>query len=95
MEHFFSPNLRRHLRSDAHQSQIIRRDADVDHTQTIGGIQPNYWGIYPPIPPGFRYPCLRYYKSKIQLRYCYLLLIYHTVYKGLKSCLIGFTVIRS
>ena len=40
----FSPNLSGHLRSDAHQSQIIGRDADVDHTQTIRGIQSNYWG---------------------------------------------------
>ena len=30
MEHFFSPNLSGHLRSDAHQSQIIGGDADVD-----------------------------------------------------------------
>ena len=37
MEHFFSPNSIEHLRSDAHQSQIIGGDADVDHTQTIGG----------------------------------------------------------
>ena len=32
-------------------------DADVDHTQAIGGIQSNYWGIYPPLlgfgTPGF------------------------------------------
>ena len=28
--------------------QIIGGDADVDHSQTIGGIQPNYWGLYPP-----------------------------------------------
>ena len=41
MEHFFSPNLSGHLRSDAHQSQIIGGDADVDHTQTIGRIQSN------------------------------------------------------
>ena len=37
MEHFFSPNLSRDLRSDAHQSQIIGGDADEDHTQIIGG----------------------------------------------------------
>ena len=48
MEHFFSPNSSGHLLSDAHQRQIIGGDADVDHTQTIGGIQSNYWGIYPP-----------------------------------------------
>ena len=27
--------------------QIIGGDADVDLSQTIGGIQPNYWGVYP------------------------------------------------
>ena len=37
MEHFFSPNSGGDLRSDAHQSQIIGGDADVDHTQIIGG----------------------------------------------------------
>ena len=37
MEHLFSPNSSAHLRSDAHQSQIIGGDADVNHTQTIGG----------------------------------------------------------
>ena len=36
MEHFFSPNSGGDLRSDAHQSQIIGGDADVDHTQIIG-----------------------------------------------------------
>ena len=51
MEHFFSPKSSGDLCSDAHQSQIIGGDADVDHTQIIGG-------IYPPIPHGFRHPCL-------------------------------------
>ena len=36
-EHSFSPNSSGDLRSGAHQSQIIGRDADVDHTQIIGG----------------------------------------------------------
>ena len=58
MEHFFSPTSSRDLHSDAHQSQIIGRDADIDHTQVIGGIQSKYWGIYPPHPPGFRHPCM-------------------------------------
>ena len=40
----------------------------------------------------YKKACLRYYKSRIQLRYCYLWLIYYTLYKGLKFCLIGFTV---
>ena len=37
MEHLFSPNSSGDLRSDARQSQIFWEDADVDHTQTIGG----------------------------------------------------------
>ena len=37
MEHFFFPNSSGDLRSGAHQSQIIGGDADVDHTQIIGG----------------------------------------------------------
>ena len=32
MDHSFSPNSRGHLRSNAHKSQIIAGDADVDHT---------------------------------------------------------------
>ena len=36
MEHFFSPTSSGHLRSDAHQSQTIGADADLDHIQTIG-----------------------------------------------------------
>ena len=57
MEHFFSPNSSRDLRSDAHQSQIIGGDADVDHTQIIGGDNVKLLGrIYPPITPGFGTP---------------------------------------
>ena len=52
----FSPYSSTDLRSDAHQSQIIGENADEDHTQIVGGIQSNYWGIYPPIPPGFGTP---------------------------------------
>ena len=58
MEHSFPPNSSGHLHLDAHQSQIIGGDADVNHTQTIGGIQSNYWGNISPHPPGFRHPCL-------------------------------------
>ena len=61
MEHFFSPNSGGDLRSDARQSQIIGGDTNVDHTQIIGGIQSNFGGIYPPILPGFRHPCLLLY----------------------------------
>ena len=52
----FSPNSSGHLRSDAHQSQTIGGDADVDHTQTIGRDTVKLFGGY--IPPGFRHPCL-------------------------------------
>ena len=45
-------------------------DADIDHTQTIGGIQSNYWvGYTPPIPPSdfgtpaCRHQCVEYYNS--------------------------------
>ena len=51
MEHFFSPNSGKDLRSDAQQSQIIGGNADEDHTQIIGGIQSNYWGDISPPPP--------------------------------------------
>ena len=37
MEHFFSPISSGLLRSDAHQSQTVGGDADLDHVQTIGG----------------------------------------------------------
>ena len=54
MEHFFFPISSGHLRSDAHQSQTIGADADLDHIQTTG------WDtvkllkdISPPIPLGF------------------------------------------
>ena len=58
MEHFFSLNSGGDLRSDAHQSQIIGGDADVDHTQIIGGDTVKLLGGYiPPIPPpGFGTP---------------------------------------
>ena len=53
----FFPISSRDLRSDAHQSQIIRGHADVDHTQIIGGIQSNYWGDIS--PQGFGTPVFR------------------------------------
>ena len=52
MEHFFSPNSGADLRSDAHQSQIIGGNADVDHTQIIGGDTAKLLGGY--IPPSPR-----------------------------------------
>ena len=65
MEHFFSPNSGGDFRSDAHQSQIIGGDADVDHTQIIGGIQSKYWrDISPPSPPGFDTPAHHTLKLK-------------------------------
>ena len=48
----FSPNSGGDLRSDAYQSQIIGGDADVDHTQIIGGDTVKLLGgIYPLHPP--------------------------------------------
>ena len=45
----FSLNSGKDLRSDAHQSQIIGGDADIDHTQIIGGDTVKLLGgIYPP-----------------------------------------------
>ena len=38
MEHLFSLNSSRDLRSDARQSQIIGGNADADHTQIIEGV---------------------------------------------------------
>ena len=58
----FSLNSRGHLHSDAHQSQIIGGDADVDHTQTIGGDTVKLLGGYSQIlgrdisPPTFDTP---------------------------------------
>ena len=54
MEHFFSPISSGHLRSDAHQSQTIGADADLDHIQTIGGDTVKLLkDIFPPSPSGF------------------------------------------
>ena len=45
------------VRSDANQSQISGGDADVDHTQIIGGRYSQIiGGIYPPSPSGFGTP---------------------------------------
>ena len=50
----FSPNSGGDLRSDAHQSQMIGGDEDVDHTQIIGGDTVKLLeDISPPSPPGF------------------------------------------
>ena len=48
---FFPRNSSGHLRLDAHQSQIFGGDADVDHTQTIGGDTVKLLGGYIPHPP--------------------------------------------
>ena len=59
-EPFFPPNSSGHLRSDAHQSQIIREDADVHHTvlKLLGGYSQIIGRIYPPIPPRVLAPLL-------------------------------------
>ena len=56
MEHFFSPNSGGDLRSDAHQSQIIGGNADVDHTQTIGGDTVKLLGGCIPLIPSVSAP---------------------------------------
>ena len=58
MKHFFSLNSSGDPRSDARKSQIIGGDADVDHTQIIGGIQSNYWGDIFRHPPRVSAPLL-------------------------------------
>ena len=50
----FSPNSSGDLRSDAHQSQIIGGDADVDHTQIIGGIYPPSTRVSAPLVTGVK-----------------------------------------
>ena len=57
MEPFFSPNSSGHLRSDAHQSQIIGGDANVDHTQPLRGYSQIIDGNVS--PPGFGTPVSR------------------------------------
>ena len=50
MEHFFSPEFKwTPTLKCTPESNYLGGDADVDHTQTIGGIY----------PPGFRHPCVR------------------------------------
>ena len=36
--------------------KLLGGDADVDHTQTIGGILSNYWGDVSSLPSGFGTP---------------------------------------
>ena len=47
----FPPNSGGDLRSDAHQIQIIGGDADVDHTQIVGGDTVKLLGGYIPHSP--------------------------------------------
>ena len=55
----FFPNSSEHLRSDAHQNQII------------GGMQSKYWGdISPPFPPGFGTPVFVQCNTLIQKATC-------------------------
>ena len=63
MEHFFPPNSSEHLRSDAHQSQIIGGDADVKHNQTIGGYSQIIGGNVSPHPPRVSAPLFSMFKS--------------------------------
>ena len=64
IEEFFSPNSSEDhknvpniiQRSNADQSQIIGGDADVDHSQTMGGMQSIIGGIYSLSPLGIGTP---------------------------------------
>ena len=57
MEHIFFPEFKWTPTLRCTPESNYWRDADVDHTQTIGGIQSNYWGRYiPRSPPGFGTP---------------------------------------
>ena len=57
MEHFFCPISSGHLRLDAHQSQTIGADADLDHIQSIGVDTVKLLkDIFPPYPMGFCFP---------------------------------------
>ena len=51
----FFPRIQVDTYAQMHTTQIIRGDADVDHTQTIGGGYSQIIGGYIP-PPGFRHP---------------------------------------
>ena len=75
MDHVFSPNSSGDLRSGAHQSQIIGRDADEDHTQIIGGDTVKLFGRYiPPIPPGFRHPCWQLFRVSVSHQSTFLII---------------------
>ena len=52
---FFSTNSYEDQRSDVVKSKTVGGDADVEHTQIIGGDTVKILGGY--IPPGFRHPC--------------------------------------
>ena len=67
----FFPNSGGDLRSDAHQSQIIGGDADVDHTQIIRGIQSNYWGDISPHPPRVLAPLARNLVKNYEHLFCF------------------------
>ena len=64
MDHVFSPNSSGDLRSGAHQSQIIGRNADEDHTQISGGDTVKLLeGYIPSSPPGFGTPAGNSFES--------------------------------
>ena len=50
-EHFFPPNSKWRFALRCTLESNYWGDADVDHTQIVGGIQSNYWGRYIPHPP--------------------------------------------
>ena len=54
----FFPQIQVDTYAQCTQESNYWEDADVDHTQIIGGIQSNFWAGYIPPPPGFRHPWL-------------------------------------
>ena len=67
VEHFFPPNSSGHLRSDAHQSQIIGGGWRCrPYTQTIGVDTVKLLGGYiPPFPSGFGTPGYRARRDRL------------------------------
>ena len=73
LKHFFSPNSGEDQKKGSSARaenffpqfalsctpfQIIGGDAEVNHFQTIGEKEPNFWGDISPHPPGFRHHCI-------------------------------------
>ena len=83
--------INKHGRHNWHQwSQTLRTNYEQLRLNT--GKKIKTASLNSKFTDSYKKACLRYHKSRIQLRYCYLWLIYYTFYRGLKFCSIGFTV---